>query len=294
MATPSTGSIDSISSAPSADLEPPLAPPPPPPLNIPPSRARRQLAARLALHNKQNTENGSFPSGDELSLEKCGQPKVVNPFATDEDDEEHDDFTIGDLEHEAKGMGHCPPGAAPSSQPVPMDDLDLEAETPKHYVGNSSKSSMGTRAHFPLMWPFGQTQRSSYDCETNASYRGKEKERVRAKLSSIFGGHLDLSVGGNNKGANRNRANDDGTQSSDESASDDDDSDDEFGASAGIAGAKSKIHRRLSTTEATRRTSIEDDDDEGEVVHVTRRTAMGDDEDLIEIQHMGDFAHHIS
>jgi hypothetical protein len=39
----------------------------------------------------------------------------------------------------------------------------------------------------------------------------------------------------------------------------------------------------LSTTEAKRRTSLEDDDEE-EVVHVGRSGA-GDDEELIEIQH---------
>ena len=44
----------------SATPTPPTDPPPaPPPLNLPPSRARRQLAARLALHSQQKTEVSS-------------------------------------------------------------------------------------------------------------------------------------------------------------------------------------------------------------------------------------------
>jgi SIT4-associating protein SAP185/190 len=260
-------------------------PPPPPPLNIPPSRARRQLAARLALHSRQNAENALSSNGGELPSEKSEQQKITNPFATEEDDEEHEDFAIGDHEVKAEGKGHLLPGAALTGQPAPLDDLDLEldeGEAPKYHVGNSSKSSStGTRAHFPSMWPFGQIQRSNYDYKISMGYREK------VKLGSIFGTHGGLNAGSHNKGASWNSANDDGMQSSDESASDDDDSDDEFGASAGIAGATSKSRRRLSTTKATRRTSIEDDDDEGEVVHVARGAALGDDEDLIEIQHAG-------
>jgi hypothetical protein len=284
-----TSSTNITPSTPGSDLEPPLAPPPPPPpLNIPPSRARRQLAARLALHSRQNAESSLSSNGGELPSDKSGQQKVVNPFATEEDDE-HEDFTISNLEFKTRGKGHFPSRAVLAGKPVVLDDLDIElyeGEAPKNHVGNTSKSSTGARAHFPLVWPFGQIQRPNYDCETSLSNRQNEKEREKLKLSSIFGGHIDLSFRNYNKGASRNSANNDGTQSSDESASDDDDSDDEFGTSAGIAGAKSKVRRRLrrlSTTEATRRTSIEDDDDEGEVVHVTRGNAVGDDEDLIEI-----------
>jgi hypothetical protein len=262
-----------------------LAPPPPPPLNIPPSRARRQLAARLALHSKQNAESSLSSNGGELPSDKSGQQKIVNPFATEEDDEDHEDFTISNLEFKARSKGHFPSRVVLAGKPVVLDDLDIEVyegAAPKH-VGNTSKSSTGARAHFPLVWPFSQIQRPNYDCETSLSNRQNEKEREKLKLGSIFGGHIDLSFRNHNKGASRNSANNDDVQSSDESASDDDDSDDEFGTSAGIAGAKSKVRRRLSTTEATRRTSIEDDDDEGEVVHVTRGNAAGDDEDLIKI-----------
>src|SRR5277367_5699051 len=77
--TPSTTTATS-----GADLDPPLAPPPPPPpLVIPPSRARRQLAARLALHSKQNSEKALSSNGNEPSAESAGPPKNLNPFATE-------------------------------------------------------------------------------------------------------------------------------------------------------------------------------------------------------------------
>ena len=45
---------------------PPTEPPPaPPPLNLPPSRARRQLAARLALHREQKAEAEASATKDE-------------------------------------------------------------------------------------------------------------------------------------------------------------------------------------------------------------------------------------
>ncbi|PBP17977.1 SIT4 phosphatase-associated protein [Diplocarpon rosae] len=99
-------STPSTTTATTSDLEPPAAPPPPPPpLNIPPSRARRQLAARLALHSKQNAEN-AFSNGDRSNENE--HQKNLNPFATDEDDDsENDDndgdFTIGDLEGDDDG-----------------------------------------------------------------------------------------------------------------------------------------------------------------------------------------------
>lgn len=79
----------------------PPPPPPPPPLNIPPSRARLQLAARLAM-NKRNAAaaaaNGSQDDSSTSTGESSGAPSsftlpttsndhLRNPFADDEDDE---------------------------------------------------------------------------------------------------------------------------------------------------------------------------------------------------------------
>jgi len=275
--TPSTTTATSGS-----DLDPPLAPPPPPPpLVIPPSRARRQLAARLALHSKQNAEKALSSNGNEPQAENAGTPRNLNPFATEEDDDEdgREDFTIGDIEIAAEGRGILPPATVLTGQQAPLDNLglDVEEENGRNNHVGISKSSTKTRANFPSMWPFGQITRSSHDYEVSAAYREKEREREKATVRmNLSSRNPDIT---DRKHASGNQANQSFVQSSDDSGSSED-SDDEFAASAGIAGAKGK-GRRPSTTEAKRRTSLEDDDEE--VVHVGR--APADDEELIEIQH---------
>ncbi|KAM7184260.1 hypothetical protein V8F33_013074 [Rhypophila sp. PSN 637] len=82
----------------------PPPPPPPPPLNIPPSRARLQLAARLAM-NKRNAAaaaNGGEEGTSTTSENPTGSgtfslpstsasDRLRNPFADDDDDDEGDD-----------------------------------------------------------------------------------------------------------------------------------------------------------------------------------------------------------
>ncbi|TGO30574.1 hypothetical protein BPAE_0004g00300 [Botrytis paeoniae] len=76
-----------------SELSPPSAPPPPPPpLNIPPSRARRQLAARLALHSKQKLVNGEKVEGEER------ESKGVNPFQVEGEDDEDEEGSSDDDE----------------------------------------------------------------------------------------------------------------------------------------------------------------------------------------------------
>ncbi|KAI8210407.1 hypothetical protein K4K52_012269 [Colletotrichum sp. SAR 10_76] len=81
----------------SSSLNPPSIPPPPPPpppLNIPPSRARLQLAARLAMHQKNNAAaTASREDGDEDAKDDKGEDegeRLKNPFADDEEDEDAD------------------------------------------------------------------------------------------------------------------------------------------------------------------------------------------------------------
>ncbi|ESZ94957.1 hypothetical protein SBOR_4640 [Sclerotinia borealis F-4128] len=82
-----------------SDLSPPSAPPPPPPpLNIPPSRARRQLAARLALHSKQKIVNGDRGEGEER------EGKGINPFQVEGEDDE-DENEDGSSDEEERGFG---------------------------------------------------------------------------------------------------------------------------------------------------------------------------------------------
>ncbi|TVY86628.1 hypothetical protein LAWI1_G006914, partial [Lachnellula willkommii] len=149
-----------------SEMEPPSAPPPPPPpLNIPPSRARRQLAARLALHSKQNAEN--VAENGELSEKQ--HRKNLNPFAADEDDDSDNDdgdFTIGDLEVEEEGKGHLPAGTG-----LVGNEETIIAEPSKIIVGNPSDDThtfpsnpsnhKATRAGFPSMWPFGNINSKS-------------------------------------------------------------------------------------------------------------------------------------
>lgn len=124
----------------SSSLNPPSVPPPPPPpppLNIPPSRARLQLAARLAM-NKRNTtgaatdssmaegassqENGTaaFASGSRPSFDGSVDPdspesvqlqpaaplseRLRDPFADDiDDDDDEDDLIPGGGSSGAEG-----------------------------------------------------------------------------------------------------------------------------------------------------------------------------------------------
>lgn len=142
ISTPSTTTATS-----STDLEPPSAPPPPPPpLNIPPSRARRQLAARLALHSKQNALANGEKDGS-----SSGQHNSLNPFATEEDDDSNSDgegdFTIGDLEVEEEGKGHLPPGTGLVGEKESLDDLHLhgEGEEDKNSSDDDSDDEFGTQ-----------------------------------------------------------------------------------------------------------------------------------------------------
>lgn len=61
----------------------------PRPLNIPPSRARRQLDARLAFHSKQakaDKQNAELNLGN-AEAENAEHKKNLNSFVTDEDDD---------------------------------------------------------------------------------------------------------------------------------------------------------------------------------------------------------------
>ncbi|KAI1112933.1 SAPS-domain-containing protein [Nemania sp. NC0429] len=80
----------------------PPPPPPPPPLNIPPSRARLQLAARLAMHQKSMTATSAQSAGiennepgDDTGPERGTEGILRNPFEDDGEDEADDDSDDG-------------------------------------------------------------------------------------------------------------------------------------------------------------------------------------------------------
>lgn len=212
-----------------------------------------------------NTENGE-------KVENAEHRKNLNPFATDEDDDSGDegDFSIGEIEGEdvkaveteekdLKENVGIPTSTSPSSLPslVSVSIPPLLA----HVLPSSSSFSHSTsttgigRVGFPSLWPFG------------GSPTAKEREK---RNGEEFRG--------------------DSANKDDLQGNDSDDSDGSDGAFDGERG------RRLSaTTEAKRRTSLEDDDEEDGVVHVgmaevdlregVGKEAEEGDGELVEIQH---------
>jgi hypothetical protein len=257
-------------------------------LNIPPSRARRQLAARLALHSKQNSEINT-ENGDDA--EKAEHPENLNPFATDEDDdsdnEENDrDFSISDLDVEDGGKGLLVAGGKEESSLVDgKGSKNVGIPNPASVISSSNGTThpLGIgRASFPSMWPFGSNspkgnfavadESTNHDDQGHFTGFSANVDDVQSSDSDNSSdeevGYGDHALGGTDFGA-------DGPED--------------------FSGPK----RRLSvTTEAKRRTILEDDDEDEEVVHVAmaeadaeagkeaeKGHAEGDDEELVEIQH---------
>lgn len=263
ISTPSTTTATSAT-----DLEPPNAPPPPPPLNIPPSRARRQLAARLALHSKQNAQNSLLDKEQADTGESAGDQ---NPFAAAEDSDGEGDFCIGDAEGEDDGRdrAHTGTNSFQGQESQLGGESGKNVGTPSGHFGIAFPPASGSvlgrgRATFPLLWPFG-----------GPSKAGNSGERAETEIQGTGNGHFT------------------GWSANDEQSSDED-SDGEYGGAAFGENRPRRPKRRLSsTTEAKRRTSLEDDD-EDEVVHVgmaevpeksAEERGLGDDEELVEIQH---------
>ncbi|KAF7558415.1 hypothetical protein G7046_g5732 [Stylonectria norvegica] len=77
-----------------ASMEPPSIPPPPPPpppLNIPPSRARLQLAARLAMHQKHHEDTPSSADQNDDDDDDNDDDNPSDPFADTEEDLDDED-----------------------------------------------------------------------------------------------------------------------------------------------------------------------------------------------------------
>lgn len=248
-------------------------------MNITPSRARRQLAARLALH-KHNAETGENGKQEEVEHQKN-----LNPFATEEDEDSDNDndgdFSIGDLDGEDDGRGllgqDAEQGNGSKHVGIPSNHHHLAS------ILSSTTTITGLgRAAFPSMWPFNTTSNTSPKSSSSGNFAvGEDRYNAHSYLY-LRSGH----------GTGENSANDDDVQSDD---SDDSDEGRAFGG-GDVEGYKGK--RRLSaTTEAKRRTSLEDDDEDEEVVHVAMAEAdveagmgkgavkEGDDEELVEVHH---------
>jgi hypothetical protein len=222
------------------------------------------------LHSKQNAEINAL---NREQSDSAGQARDVNPFAADEDDDSDDgeaNFSIGDVEaeDEGKGKSHAGPSLAEGQESLLGSEADKNVGIPsgRSLVAFSppvaSVSGKG-RSGIPSLWQFSSSPKTKY------------KEGWDAVVEDIDTSHFR------------------GWSANDEQSSDED-SDGEYGAAAFGDGTRRSGKRRLSsTTEAKRRTSLEDDD-EDEVVHVgmaevrekgVEEKGEGDDEELVEIQH---------
>jgi hypothetical protein len=255
------------------------------------------------LHSKQNQSDLatstaiSSENGDKAQQQ---HRKNLNPFATEEDDdfenedENQRDFSIGDLDVEDDGRGLLG-GSGEKGEGLGGEDKGKNVNVGIPPASSSSTSTSTTaplgigRASFPSMWPFGASTGPSHKNSSSsfAVERGTEGEDENA---SHFKGDRS-SANGNDVQSDES----DSSNSSDEEPGygdrDREGRENEFGGDG-------QGKRRLSvTTEAKRRTSLEDDDDEDGVVHVglevgkeiggerERGLEGGDDEELVEIQH---------
>ncbi|KAI9675490.1 MAG: hypothetical protein M1829_003294 [Trizodia sp. TS-e1964] len=151
---PSLNTVGAAASSSSqSEHSPPDAPPPPPPLNIPPSRARRQLAARLALHSRQKEEEATRKKPDKDGLGHG----VVFSLGPDEDDDldnggdEVRGLRGGGLEDGIKGDSQ---NLSSSSSSSSDDDLtDLSLTTPTNNLFPATHTSSSATATLPLDIP---------------------------------------------------------------------------------------------------------------------------------------------
>ncbi|KEY70559.1 hypothetical protein S7711_02713 [Stachybotrys chartarum IBT 7711] len=164
----------------------PPPPPPPPPLNIPPSRARLQLAARLAMH--KNNSQPATASSATLHNAADDDDDEVDPFAdngVDADDDAGDDGERGswwrgvlsrgkregnDSEDEDDEFGDF----AMAEDDKKKADEDGETVVLRPLAVNPSKDSTRTLSG---LWPFsGKDNNSNNGTSNGANSRFDEDE----------------------------------------------------------------------------------------------------------------------
>ncbi|KAL8670431.1 MAG: hypothetical protein Q9168_005029 [Polycauliona sp. 1 TL-2023] len=138
--TPS--SLSALSAFNTSTATPPSDPPPaPPPLNLPPSRARRQFAARLALHSQQAQQiqqqaqaDAVAAAGDETPVQEHAQdlgspPEIEITQHDDGSDSSDDGAVMMKTQHtkssSAEGKGNS---TYPSAGANTSSDEDAESE----------------------------------------------------------------------------------------------------------------------------------------------------------------------
>lgn len=136
---------------------PPTDPPPaPPPLNVPPSRARRQLAARLARHSQQKTDTESEDNAnnihqssnlDSSSTLQHAQTDGSNDIDNYLDNDPHADPIIDDDGDDLEAITSAEhvqlssptnPAATPDVGKSKIQDLDLHEKDVENNVNNAA------------------------------------------------------------------------------------------------------------------------------------------------------------
>ncbi|OBT67046.1 hypothetical protein VE03_04462 [Pseudogymnoascus sp. 23342-1-I1] len=259
ISNPSTTTATSETTAPS-DLDPPaFAPPPPPPLNIPPSRARRQLAARLALHQKQqDTSNGDDATDkDPDAIEAAANP---NPFAdTDSDDE----LTIENVSGAAVETSAWDMDGPEEGKVIVEEGFEdnfgdgVDAVRALQVSGDSGSKAVGSTEEVGNGEP--ATTAASGEQETDSASRSSNFSGMWP-FNHASRGHRRRSVG------ERYGRKEEGNDFFGESDSDSDEGFDGIGEREASGDFDSRGRKPSGTTEARRRTSLDDE----EVVEVGR------------------------
>ncbi|RBR26436.1 uncharacterized protein FIESC28_00730 [Fusarium coffeatum] len=138
----------------------PPPPPPPPPLNIPPSRARLQLAARLAMHQKKEQESTSDDD----------EENPTDPFADTEEDFDDEPQDRGAWWRDVKG------GESDDEEEFGDFEMPETTNTGKD-IGGKEDDGEGDGVVRPQprsLWPFGLSK-----AETDKAEAVEVKEAKR-------------------------------------------------------------------------------------------------------------------
>ena len=224
--SPSNNQDQSVSTS-SPDGNPP---PLPPPLNIPPSRARRQLAARLALKGLSPFTSPQPSPSDQDPLHEAGESSSQSPLAALLQAQASRDVVdaaiegqktetpFGDLSNTTghEGVGGGQPGMAKLRDLYPEDfEHDEEVETVEVEDGHDVPLTMAL--HPPLRAPAVSSSSTA-----NNSVDGR---RISSKMNDLF----------------RQDGSDSGSGSSDY----DDDVDEELGASGRVGVREARVRSAI-------------------------------------------------
>ncbi|RFN43528.1 hypothetical protein FIE12Z_12228, partial [Fusarium flagelliforme] len=133
-------------------------PPPPPPLNIPPSRARLQLAARLAMHQKKDQTQSTSDDDEE-------EENPTDPFADTEEDFDDEPQDRGAWWRDVKRDGN------ESDDEEEFGDFEMPENADK------DKDEGVVRPQPRSLWPFGLSKAETDKADETKAMEVKEAKR---------------------------------------------------------------------------------------------------------------------